>query len=187
MTPFIFIFICVIVFSMIMPYSIARVSAERRRKLQIDYEVRQAYMLAVRREKPEITIWDSDFRNGREPNICEFCKKLNSSWFHRIKNSAQDLHLSRLDLQEIKEMYMTDVYKNEKDKFPYTWRNPNEWRDASGNPLRLRDISEEEIKKFYFRRCPQPMVSIIDVISFIGTVMAVFGGIAFTAAFCASI
>ena len=198
MTPYIFIFICVFGFSIIMPYTTAKyrgrvygmgpsTSGEKRRRAQLDYELKHAYMLAVRREKPEITIWDSDFRNGNQPNICEFCKNLNSTWFHKIKNSQNDLHLSRVDLQKIKEMYMVYVYTNEKDKFPYTWRDPNEWRDKNGTPLRLRDISEEEINRFYFRRCPQPMVSIIDVISFIGTVMAAFGGIVLTAAICASI
>ena len=192
MTPFIFIFICVIGLS-VMPYATAKMrgkvhgmgggstSATRRRR-QEQYEKNHNDMLDARRANPVINIWQSDFRLAK-PNNYDFCMNLNSTWFHGIRNSRQNMDLSTEDLQKIKEMYMQQVYTPY--TFPNTWRDPNEWRDANGNALQLRDISEEEIKKYYFDRCPRPPVTVGDVVSFIGTVVTAFGGIALIALMCA--
>ena len=181
MTPFIFIFICAIGFST-MPYTSARMRGRNvetyatRRRREAEYKIKQNIMhnimLGERRENPVINIWQSDFINT-QPDNNDFCMNLNSTWFHRIKNRGNRLHLSSEELQKIKDMYMQQVYTSY--NFPNTWRDPNEWHDANGNTLQLRDITEEEITKYYFRRCPQPPITIGYVFSFIESFLTVFG------------
>ena len=159
-------------------------SASRRRRAEKRLENERKYkdMIEARKDVPVINIWQSDIRNNN-PNNCEFCKNLNATWFHGIKNSQQNMHLSPEDLQKMKELYIQDVYTPY--NFPITWRDPNMWRDTNGNSLQLRDISEEEIKKYYFDRCPRAPIHVMDVISFLVTVAAAFGGIVMIAMVCA--
>jgi hypothetical protein len=81
------------------------------------------------------------------------------------------MNLSTKDLQKMEEMYIQDVY-NIPFNFPRTWRDKNTWRDAKGNPLELQKITEEDIKNFYFKKCPRP-IHFVDILLFIETV--VFG------------
>jgi hypothetical protein len=158
--------------------------ATRRKNEQqqrLKYNMQHVVMLNSRKQIPEINIWQSDFQNNN-PNICEFCKMLNATWFHQIKNSQQNMHLSTTDFLKIKEMYLQQVYTA--SNFPVTWRNIKTWRDANGQSLKLQDITEEDIKTFYFKRCPRDPAYIMDVISFLGTVVASFFGLLMLGAFC---
>jgi hypothetical protein len=189
MTPFILLFISLI---FILPYSSAKMrgkvygmggssAATRRRRHEEDkkkHNIMHNIMLDERKKNPIITIWQSDFLDAR-PNNNDFCVNLNSTWFHGYRHSGDKMNLSTEDLQKIKDMYIQQVYTPY--TFPNTWRDPNEWRDANGNALQLRDISEEEIKEYYFDRCPQPPVTMGDVFSFIGTVATAFSLIILTA------
>ena len=58
-------------------------------------------------------------------------------------------------LKKKKEMYMTHIYTPQ--NYRITWRDSNTWRDVNGNPLQLLDISEDEIKQYYFARCPRDL------------------------------
>jgi hypothetical protein len=197
MTPVVFLFICVVGI-IVVPYGMAKMrgkvygfpreseSLRLKRELiaRIKNEQKHRNNLNARKLIPVINIWQSDFQNGN-PNNYEFCRNLNETWFHRIRNSGQKMDLSKDDLQKIKEMYLQEVYTP--NNFPITWRDVVTWRDVDENTLQLQDISEEDIKKYYFRRCPQPMVTIEDVISFIGTVLGALGalgGVALIAAIC---
>ena len=159
-------------------------SASRRRQnaQKMENEKKHKDMLEARKAIPLINIWQSDIRIGN-PNNCEFCKNLNTTWFHQIKNSQQNMDLSLEDLQKMKELYLQYVYTPW--NFPITWRDQKTWLDANGDSLQMRDITEEEIKKYYFDRCPRPPIHIIDVISFLGTVAAAFCIIVMFAIMCA--
>jgi len=159
MTPALFVFILFIITAHL-PHGEAKMrgkvyglgggsSSASRRRRQAEYEKKHNDMLDARRANPEITIWHSDFRLARPDNY-DFCKHLNTTWFHGFVHSGQNMDLSTEDLQKIKEMYMQQVYTPY--KFPNTWRDQNSWQDAHGNSLQLKDISEEEIKKYYFDR-----------------------------------
>jgi len=194
MTPIFFVFICLILIT-ILPIHMAKYRgrvygmggpspATRRKNEQqqrLKYNMQHVVMLNSRKQTPEINIWQSDFQNNN-PNICEFCKMLNATWFHRIKNSQQNMHLSTSDFLKIKEMYLQQVYTA--SNFPVTWRDIKTWRDANGQSLKLQDITEEDIKTFYFKRCPRDPAYIMDVISFLGTVVASFFGLLMLGAFC---
>jgi hypothetical protein len=153
-----------------------RRSTASRNRRDAENEKKHNDMLDARRLNPLINIWQSDFRLAK-PNNYDFCMNLNSTWFHGIRNSGQNMDLSTEDLQKIKEMYMQQVYTPY--KFPNTWRDQNSWQDAHGNSLQLKDISEEEIKKYYFDRCPQPSVDILDVLSFLSLIPIAFFTIVF--------
>jgi hypothetical protein len=196
MTAFIFLFICVFGITVLLPYSLAKyrgrvygmfgpTPASRRKYEQqqrIKYNMQHVVMLNERRQTTEINIWHSDFKNNN-PNICEFCKILNETWFHKIKNSQKNLHLSTSELQNIKELYIQQVYTP--SNFPVTWRDPKTWIDANGRSLELRDITEEEIKNFYFKRCPLPPIQFMDVISFLETAAIFFGTLFIFGIMCA--
>ena len=187
MTPFIFVFICLILIT-VLPCGSAKMrgkvygiggsssASRRRRKAQkMENEKKHKDMLDARKAIPLINIWQSDIRNGK-PDNCEFCKNLNATWFHGIKNREQNMDLSPEDLQKMKELYLQYVYT--------PWNFPITWRDANGQSLKLRDITEEEIKNYYFDRCPRAPIHIMDVISFLGTVAATFSGIVMLAVMC---
>jgi hypothetical protein len=146
-------------------------------------EIRHVVMITAIKKTPEINIWQSDFIDGY-PDICEFCKGLNATWFHRIKNRNQNMDLTAEDLKKMKDMYMQHVY-DKSGNFPLTWRDRNTWTDVNGNALVLKDITEEEIKEYYFDRCPRPPIHIIDVISFILTTLSALFVMAVFAAICA--
>jgi len=166
-------FICILV---IMPYTMSRYrgrvygiprpsSATKRR-----WEQERIVAILQQRASSDMDIWQSNYRSNG-PNICKFCNSLNATWFHRIKNRHQKkLNLSHQDLQKIKDLYMEEVYTPY--NFPDTWRNPKEWKDQNGNPLRLRDISEEEIIRWYFNKCPQ--ITFSDIFSIISTLFVSF-------------
>ena len=184
MTLFIVLFICLININ-VLPYCSAKYRgrvygmggmspASRRRyeeEQRLKYNIKHDYMLNARKQNPEINIWQSDFRTS-EPNYSNFCNNLNTTWFHKIKNSQQNMYLSTTDLQKIEEMYIQDVY-NMPFNFPRTWRDKNIWRDANGNPLKLQKITEEDIKNFYFKKCPRP-IHFVDILLFIETVVVGF-------------
>lgn len=100
-----------------------------------------------------IDIWQSDFRYSSNINNRDFCHSLNSTWFHNINDISQYIYLSTDDLQKIKEMYLTQVYTPE--NFMISWRQVGEWKDEKGNVLELKDITVDEIKKYYFQKCPK--------------------------------
>jgi len=152
-------------------YGIPRQSEASRKRQQAIYEQQHKDKLDARKVYPIISIWQSDFRRDN-PNICEFCRNLNATWFHGIHNSGQAMNLLKEDLEKMKEMYLQQVYTP--NNFPITWRDINTWRDVNGNSLYLHDFTEDDIKNFYFDRCPREPVTIGDVLSFIGTITTTF-------------
>ena len=191
MRPFMILFICVIGFSLMTYgtakmrgkiYGISRRSSSSRKKQELACEQKHKDKLESRKMNPVINFWQSDFRRSN-PNNCEFCHNLNATWFHSIRNRSQKMNLSKEELQKIKEMYITQVYTPQ--NFPITWRDISTWSDPHGITLQLQDISEEDIKKYYFDRCPRPSVHIGDVLSFLGTVAAAFSTIVLFGVMCA--
>jgi hypothetical protein len=184
MTPFVVIFICVIGVSLISygtakmrgkVYGFPRQSAASRKKQELLYEKRLSIAhknkLDAIKINPVINFWQSDFRKNNPDNF-EFCHNLNTTWFHGNIDRSQKINLSKEDLQKIKDMYIQQVYTPR--NFPITWRDMNTWKDERGNKLFLEDISEEQLKDYYFKRCPQPPVDIGGVLYFLAKVIAAF-------------
>ena len=129
------------------------VSSKSSKSCESTLEKNHLVLLSERKENPNITIWDSDYRHKSNMNNYDFCKNLNSRWFDKIYYRGTMLDLSNEDLQNIKELYMKYVYTPE--NFKITWRDPDTWKDKNGISLELVDFSEMDIKNYYFDRCPR--------------------------------
>jgi hypothetical protein len=132
-------------------------SSEARRRRQAEEERYYQDALSKIRVNPQITIWGTDYRSRRnKPDNIDYCRDLNSTWFHKIRYIDEPMYLSTDALKYMGNLYMKHVYTA--SNFPETWRNPETWVDSFGNPLYLKEFDEAEIKKYYYEQCPQPCI-----------------------------